>query len=67
VKHLKYDGHISINFETGEKTDPFTPEQLEEKIGVRTYCNNCDALLGNVNDGKVSKPVRIYIEEGGQI
>lgn len=67
VKHLKYDGQIAVNFVTSEKRDPFTPEQLEEKIGVRAYCANCNALLGNTNDGKLSRSVREYIENGGVI
>ena len=58
VKHLTYSGYEIVNFKTGEKTDPFTVDQLKEKLGVRTYCAKCDALLGNLNDDKLSKPVR---------
>lgn len=58
VKHLSYAGNVNVNFRTGERTDPFTPDQLEEKLGVRTYCANCNTLLGNLNDDKLSKPVR---------
>lgn len=58
VKHMSYAGNIRVNFETGERTDEFSVDKLDEKIGVRTYCAECNTLLGNLNDNKLSKPVR---------